>query len=382
MSKQEINSIINSSDETSQSMSSKKIKFNNLLGNKTKRKKAKRTPKKKKSFSKSKTNYKTSISRNTSEKGILKKNNTKEIKLNDILEFYEQIEKELNKNYINQNKILMADYIKKSQNFNSLKRNILLDWIMGICCISRFKRETFHMTVSLIDICFSKINDIANDKIQIIGASCLIIASKFLEIYIPSLQKFSEFTGEAYTIQEFIEYEKKILKLLDWKLNYINIFQWSNIILYKWNIFIEKYFPLFNIHSDNNKLYKLYFYILDSIVLDYSYRFYNMKHLCSAIIYLLFGYKLESINLTILDFSKLKNYENFFNKFIEINKSLSLDNFRECIPYVLLFINNDLIENQNYYLNFLKNNINNIYQDYDKNKSNIAKKLIKAKSII
>ena len=77
MSKLESNSIINSSDETSQSIGSKKEKLNNLLGNKTKRKKAKKTPKRKKYFSKSKTNYKTSISPKKSEKGILKKNNIK-----------------------------------------------------------------------------------------------------------------------------------------------------------------------------------------------------------------------------------------------------------------------------------------------------------------
>lgn len=379
MSKLESNSIINSSDETSQSIGSKKEKLNNLLGNKTKRKKAKKTPRRKKYFSKSKTNYKTSISSKKSEKGILKKNNIKEIKLYDYLDLNEEIGKELNNNYNNQSAILMTDYMKNSQNFKSLKRNILLDWIMGVCYASRFKRETFHMTVSLIDICLIKINDITNDKIQLLGTTCLLISSKFLEIYIPSLEKFIEFTGDAYSIQEIIEYEQKILKLLDWKLNYVNIFQWSNIILQKWNIFIEKYFPLFNIQNDNNKFYKLYFYILDSIVLDYYYRFYNMKQLCYAIIYLLFGYELEYINFTNFDFSKLKYYNKFFNKFIKMNKGLSSENFRKCIPYVLLFINNDLMKNQNYYL---KSNINDNYQDYDENKCNIAKKAIKAQSII
>ena len=44
----------------------------------------------------------------------------------------------------------MTDYMKSLEEFDPFKRNVLLDWVMAICCSTHFKRETFHMTVSLI----------------------------------------------------------------------------------------------------------------------------------------------------------------------------------------------------------------------------------------
>ena len=94
------------------------------------------------------------------------KNDSVEIK--DTFDLYEQIGKDLNNTYLNQNIILMTDYMKRISDFSPAKRIILLDWIMEICCYSHFKRETFHMTVSLIDICFSKLENITVNEFQLI----------------------------------------------------------------------------------------------------------------------------------------------------------------------------------------------------------------------
>ena len=352
-----------------------------LLGNKTKREKIKKTPKLKISNSKYKTNYKTRISRKYSDNIINEDANTKQLKLNNDFDFHEEMCIQLNNNYISQNIILMNDYMKSSKVFTPLKRIILVDWVMAVCCFTQFKRETFHMTISIIDICLSKIKSISIDKIQLIGTSCLLISSKFLELFIPDLKKYSEFGAETYSVQEIKENELEILNLLDWKLNYVNIFQWSNIFLYKWNIFIKEYSYIFKFkENDNNKLYNIYYYIIDTIVLDYYYRFYDMKKLCVTIIYLSFGYQFKFINDKEFNLSKLKNYDNLFNKFVEIiNNNYKIDNFREYIPYVLQFINKDLIIylNERFNQNEKMEKINIFYQDYDNNKTKIAKQAIK-----
>jgi len=85
----------------------------------------------------------------------------------------------------------MRDYMKSINEFDPFKRNILLDWVMAICYSTRFKRETFLMTVSLIDICFPKLKKISVDEFQLLGTTCLLISSKYLEISIPCIKKFS-----------------------------------------------------------------------------------------------------------------------------------------------------------------------------------------------
>ena len=89
--------------------------------------------------------------------------------MNNNFDFHEQICIQLNNNYINQNNILMKDYLETSKLFSPLKRLVLLDWVMAICRYAQFKRETFHMTISLIDICLSKLKEISIDKVQLIG---------------------------------------------------------------------------------------------------------------------------------------------------------------------------------------------------------------------
>ena len=309
-----------------------------------------------------------------------KNNNINEIIINNYSEMNEQIEEELNKKYINQVILLMNDYMKNIDNFSPLKRIILLDWIMSICYYLNLTRKTFYMSVSLIDNCFTKLNKISTDKIQLLGTVCLLISCKFMESKIPSLKICSELTAETYSTEEIKEYEVKILTLLDWNLDYINIFQWSEIILSKWNSFIKDNNSLIKIEGNDYKIiYKLYFFVLDSIILDYYYRFYNMKNLCTAILYLSFGYKMELFENYFLDFHQLKYYDYFFDVFIEKNKNLVLYNFRECIPYVLQFINKDILVYLNKNLNDLYRYENIIFdQDYDYIKSEIAKNAIKS----
>ena len=346
-----------------------------LLGNKMKRKKSKTTPKQDKTSSKSKTNYKTPNSPQNFD--IFNQvNNIKEIKLNVTSCFCEQIITELNKEYINQNAILMKDYMKSLEEFDPFKRNILMDWVMAICTSNRFKRETFHMTVSLIDICLTKLNQISLDKVQLLATTCLLISSKYLEVFIPSIKQYSYFTAETYSVQEIKYYEIAILNLLDWKINYVDIYQWSNLILYKWKNYINEYSNIFQIsEKDINKIYILYYNTLDCIILDYYYRFYNMKYLCLALIYLLFGYEFGIIDEECINLSEIKYYNNFFNNFVEKNNIFGLDNFRKYILYVLQFTSKKIISSYNEDITYLNKSI--FIQDYDENKIKIAKSVIK-----
>lgn len=381
------NSISNTSETSSKSVNTLLTERNSiiLLGNKTNREKEKDTPSinPKKSRSKS-TEHKTlktnesEISFNVNKNDINEKKNDS-FEIQKTFDLHDQIGDELNNKYLKENIILMIDYMKSINELDPVKRNILLDWVMAICYSTRFKRETFHMTVSLIDICFTKLKKISVDEFQLLGTTCLLISSKYLEISIPSIKKFSEFTGETYSVQEIKDYEKKILGLLKWKINYVDILQWSNLILYKWNIYINEYSPLFKMNeNDTNGLYIAYYYILDSIVLDYYYRFHNMKYICTSIIYLIFGYILEFIDDAFLDLSKLKYYDNFFNKFIENNKFLSLDNFRDSISYVCQFLNKSILDKLSEYINEMKlQKMNIFYQDYDSMKKKLAHNAIK-----
>lgn len=58
------------------------------------------------------------------------------------------------------------------------------------------------------------------DKLQLVGTSCLFIASKYEEVYSPSIKHFASETDGACTEDEIKEGEKFILKTLKFNLNY------------------------------------------------------------------------------------------------------------------------------------------------------------------
>ncbi len=71
-----------------------------------------------------------------------------------------------------------ATYMSYQKNLNIRMREMLIDWIMEVCCQLSFKRATFHLTVVLIDIYLSKNKDLKTKELQLLGVTCLIIAAK------------------------------------------------------------------------------------------------------------------------------------------------------------------------------------------------------------
>lgn len=60
---------------------------------------------------------------------------------------------------------------------------------------------------------------IPRSKLQLVGVTALFLASKFEEIYPPTLAEFVYLTDGAYTTKEVLEKEIDILQKLDYQLN-------------------------------------------------------------------------------------------------------------------------------------------------------------------
>ena len=160
-----------------------------------------------------------------------------------------------------------------------------------------FKRQTYYLSLIILDIYFSTITyEIVTNELQLIGVCCLFISSKKEEIVIPSVNYFAISCDNTYTITQILEYEYKILNTLNWKIIYPTLNDWANIITYQWDLFSDKeakhnnYLPKFrNDKNYNDTLIKNYFLLLDIISLDYYSIFIHEKNICIGIIYYLIG---------------------------------------------------------------------------------------------
>lgn len=100
-------------------------------------------------------------------------------------------------------------------------RDILVNWLVKIHNKFGLLPETLYLAVNLMDRFLCK-ELVQLDKLQLVGTSCLFIASKYEEVYSPSIKHFASETDGACTEDEIKEGEKFILKTLEFTLNYPN----------------------------------------------------------------------------------------------------------------------------------------------------------------
>ncbi|EFO88010.1 hypothetical protein CRE_05114 [Caenorhabditis remanei] len=97
---------------------------------------------------------------------------------------------------------------------NEEMRTILIDWFHDIVKEYSLKQETFHLACNLVDRLLSILN-VDKNRFQLLGATCLMIAAKFEEVFPPEIREFSIITDNTYEVDEILQMEKFILAQLD-----------------------------------------------------------------------------------------------------------------------------------------------------------------------
>ncbi|KAL5260301.1 hypothetical protein ACHWQZ_G010431 [Mnemiopsis leidyi] len=130
--------------------------------------------------------------------------------INDIYAYMKVMEKQY---------AVDADYIKKKTDITERMRGILVDWLIQVHLKFKLLQETLYLTVAILDRYLS-VTDIKRDKLQLTGVTCMLIASKFEEIYAPEVNDFVYITDNAYTFQNILDMEIEILNTLEFDLNH------------------------------------------------------------------------------------------------------------------------------------------------------------------
>lgn len=109
-----------------------------------------------------------------------------------------------------------AGYMRKMQNdLNPGMRGILLDWLADVGLKFKLLNDTTHMTVMLIDRYLASKANVSRKQLQLVGVSCMLIASKYEEIYAPEVRDFEYICDGAFTRQEILDMEVGVLNTLN-----------------------------------------------------------------------------------------------------------------------------------------------------------------------
>ena len=85
-------------------------------------------------------------------------------------------------------------------------RAILIDWLIEVHYKFKLLPETLYLTVNLIDRYLEKCIT-HRSKLQLVGVTSMLIASKYEEIYAPEIRDFVYITDKAYSKEEILRME-------------------------------------------------------------------------------------------------------------------------------------------------------------------------------
>ncbi|GER29543.1 cyclin [Striga asiatica] len=112
-----------------------------------------------------------------------------------------------------------ADYMKKLQrDITEGMRAILIDWLVEVSEEYGLMPDTLYLTVNLIDRYLSE-NYMTKQKLQLLGVTCMLIASKYEEICAPRVEEFCFITNNTYTKEEVVKMESCVLNFLGFQLS-------------------------------------------------------------------------------------------------------------------------------------------------------------------
>ena len=107
------------------------------------------------------------------------------------------------------------DYLEDSE-INHSMRSVLVDWLVQVQHHLKLAQETLYHGIGLLDHIL-KIRDVDPDKLQLVGVTTLLIASKLEEYYPIQIRKLLHLTDDSYDVQEVLEMELVILRALDFQ---------------------------------------------------------------------------------------------------------------------------------------------------------------------
>jgi G2/mitotic-specific cyclin-B, other len=82
--------------------------------------------------------------------------------------------------------IVRPSFMDSQQDVNEKMRAILIDWLVEVHLKFKLVPETLYLTVNLIDRYLERV-EVMRDKLQLVGVTAMLIASKYEEIYAPEV---------------------------------------------------------------------------------------------------------------------------------------------------------------------------------------------------
>ena len=116
-----------------------------------------------------------------------------------------------------------AGYMSRQRDINGKMRAILVDWLVDVNLKFKLLPQTLFITINLVDRYLS-VRHATRQQLQLIGVTALMIVSKYEEIYPPLTKDYVAVCDNAYTKEDILDMESKMLQTIFFDLTQTSAF--------------------------------------------------------------------------------------------------------------------------------------------------------------
>lgn len=110
-------------------------------------------------------------------------------------------------------------YMENQTEIQWSMRSVLMDWLVQVHSRFNLLPETLFLTVNYIDR-FLSYKVVSVGKLQLVGATAILVAAKYEEIHCPSLEEIEYMVDNGYTADEILKAERFMLSMLSFELGF------------------------------------------------------------------------------------------------------------------------------------------------------------------
>lgn len=149
----------------------------------------------------------------------------------------------------------LPTYMKQQIYVTPKMRSVLIDWLVTVHFKFELRHETLYLTVNVIDRYLSR-HSITTNELQLLGVTALFIACKYEEIFVPLVSDLVFISDRAYTKEQIIVNERKVLRNLEYNLGVCSEY-----------LFFKRFATLEALHPDEEALG---LYLLELSLVNYN----------------------------------------------------------------------------------------------------------------
>ncbi|XP_050539301.1 G2/mitotic-specific cyclin-B2 [Daktulosphaira vitifoliae] len=98
--------------------------------------------------------------------------------------------------------MIKPDYLANHKYITPSNRSVVVDWLVEVQQEFQIMQESLYTAVGILDRYLQENENVARNKLQLIGATSLLLGCKYEEIYVPEINDFVYLSDNAFTKDE------------------------------------------------------------------------------------------------------------------------------------------------------------------------------------